>query len=66
VKSLLKSLAFAVATLTFSTWALGSLWLHAEAASDDTADANYDGSVSTRSLRSAASGHSGMPAASTR
>ena len=30
--SLLKSLAIALATLAFSTWALGTLWQHAESA----------------------------------
>jgi hypothetical protein len=38
--SILKSLALAVGTLTLSTWALGTLWMHAE--SDERAQVNPD------------------------
>ena len=34
--SLLKSLVLALATVALSTWALGSLWMNAEGAPDDT------------------------------
>lgn len=37
--SFVKGLAFAVATLALSTWALGTLWLHAEAAEGRLASA---------------------------
>lgn len=55
--SILKSLALAVGTLTLSTWALGTLWMQAEAPSAKASgNVNTDATITASlSLEGAAS-----------